>query len=520
MKRVGSFFALVLLGISAVDGLNVAAATNKTPIALSLENAILTALQNNRDLQVERFNPTIARATLSSSYGWYDPLLISDARHESDVETGGFDPANFSADAVYTAHSRIGNANLFGLLPSGMSYTLTATYANAYGERNSLDFDSYRVFAGAALRQPLLRNMWIDPGRYAIRINKRNVRWSEHGVRFIANNVINQVQQAYYELAYAYEEKRIQDELVRTRAEMLSGMQRRMDEGMATEPDVQLAKAQLAAAQTALNASSASVALAENMLRTAIGDNFTNQITSTIHPTDYLLLVPAGFHLQDTWNAGLKHRPDLAQFRVDVEKSDIDVRLRRNQLFPSLDIIASYGRRGSSTAEDVPPFKPSASLSDAISQVSGGDAPREMFGLALTVPLSRQYDRGMYKAAKLLRAQNQIRLKQKEELIMREVSDAFHSAQTAYDRAKTARVGVEASTAAYAAEQKRLTGGTSSIFFVLQVQNDLFSARLLEARARADYNKALAQLRFAEGTSLERYGVEMADVPLSPEKSK
>ena len=154
------FGATVLITCSA------AADTNRVAIQLSLEKAILTALQNNRDLQVERLNPLIMKATLGSSYGWYDPLLISDARHERDIEKGGLDPANFSADAVYEANSEIGNANIFGFLPSGMSYTLTATYANSYGERNSLDFDSYRVFTGISVRQPLLRNLWIDPGRY------------------------------------------------------------------------------------------------------------------------------------------------------------------------------------------------------------------------------------------------------------------------------------------------------------------------------------------------------------------
>src|SRR5688572_24358875 len=67
---------------------------------LTLDECVHTALLNNRDLQAEQLNPAVARATLGSAYGYYDPIFLGDTRRETDVETGGFDPANFSADAA------------------------------------------------------------------------------------------------------------------------------------------------------------------------------------------------------------------------------------------------------------------------------------------------------------------------------------------------------------------------------------------------------------------------------------
>ena len=66
-------------------------------------------------------------------------------------------------------------------------------------------------------------------------------------------DVINLVQQAYYELAYAYESHRIQYELVNTRQKALEGIRRQFENGVAAEPDVQLAQSQLAVAVTTLN---------------------------------------------------------------------------------------------------------------------------------------------------------------------------------------------------------------------------------------------------------------------------
>ena len=53
------------------------------------------------------------------------------------------------------------------------------------------------------------------------------------------------------------------------------------------------------------------------------------------------------------------------------------------------------------------------------------------------------------------------------------------------------------------AEEQRLQGGTGSIFLVLQAQTELARSRIVELLAKRDYNKALSQLYYAEGTLLE-----------------
>ena len=69
------------------------------------------------------------------------------------------------------------------------------------------------------------------------------------------------------------------------------------------------------------------------------------------------------------------------------------------------------------------------------------------------------------------------------------------------DATKQARLYAEA---ALDAEQKKLENGKSTSFVVLQLQRDLTQARSAEIRALADYNKALSQLAFNEGTVFER----------------
>jgi len=53
-----------------------------------------------------------------------------------------------------------------------------------------------------------------------------------------------------------------------------------------------------------------------------------------------------------------------------------------------------------------------------------------------------------------------------------------------------------------------LANGLSTSFIVLQLQETLTAARTAELQALADYNKALAQLTFAEGRSLDKYHLD------------
>ena len=496
--------------LSAFRCLDTPGETNSTRHqTVSLSDCIQAALLNNRELQIERLNPPIARAWLSAAYGYYDPLFLADTRVESAADSGGFDPADFSRDAIYSADSQAARLGLSGFLPGGLSYSLNGTYAHSYGFRNGLNFDSYSLFAGASVRQPLLKNFWTDQGRMTIRVNKNNLKITELGVVFLTMDVINRTAQAYYELLLANEELRVREELVETRRQFLNGVQRKIEMGTLTVLDEQLAQAQVATAESGSNIARNGMALAENTLKTLLGDSWTNTVDIRLRPTDPLLAVPQAFDLMESWKRGLAHRADLAQLKQNVEKSEIDVKYRRNQLFPSLDLVAGYGRKGAGTEQLLPPLEASASLSSAFDQVRDGVAPNEMVGVLFSIPLGRSMERANYRASKQLREQTRLRVKQQEELVMREISDALHTARASLEHVSLTRRAREFSEKALAAEERKLAGGKSTVFFVLQLQGDFASAKSAELRAKADYNRAVSQLAFVEANTLERSNISM-----------
>jgi outer membrane protein TolC len=265
------------------------------------------------------------------------------------------------------------------------------------------------------------------------------------------------------------------------------------------------------------------VFIAENALKTFMGYTATNWAATTgrIIPTDKLMILPTVLDVNQSWGEGYNRRPDLAQMRQNLERADLNMRFRRNQLFPSLDVIAGYGRRGADAIQydpllasdpliqNDPLFRREASLSTAVEQLDNATAPNDFVGVIFALPLSFTAERANYRAGKKLKEQAELMIKQREELVLREVSDAFNWATTAYDRIQATTRTREYAQAALRAEEQKLARGTSPLFFVLQLQSDVAAAETSEIRARADYNKALSQLHFAEGTLLDRVHMDL-----------
>jgi outer membrane protein TolC len=197
--------------------------------------------------------------------------------------------------------------------------------------------------------------------------------------------------------------------------------------------------------------------------------------------------------LSGSWVSALTFRPDFNEMKEELERQGLQVRLAYNQLFPRLDLVGSYGRQGVDQH-----------FSPALAQVRDELLPRWSAGVVLSVPLGNRAARGNYGQATALRDRLGVQVKQLHQNILVQVEDAVGVARGNFQRVGATREARLAAEAAYDAEVKKLENGKSTSFNVLSLQNDLTTARSQEIRALADYNKALAELYFNEGTILER----------------
>jgi outer membrane protein TolC len=340
----------------------------------------------------------------------------------------------------------------------------------------------------------LLKNFWIDQTRLNIRVGKNRLNYSEQSLRLQVINSVTAVENAYYELIYAQANVKVQQEALVLAQTQLDQDQQRVQIGTLAQLDVQQDEAQVAQSRASLIAAQSTLNTDQNTLKNLLTDAYSRWHDMDIQPTATITNAPLQlFDLQDSWSKGMTKRPDLLQARLDVEKQGIQLKFDRNQLFPELDLIGTYGFNGTGRE-----------FSDALNQYHEGDRPFYSYGAQLSVPLSNARARNTAKSDKATLQQLLLTLKQFEQNVMVQIDNAIKNAQSAYESVGATRQARIYAEAALDAEQKKYAVGKSTTFTVLQLQNTLTADRGQEIRSLANYYEAIVNLAQAEGSTLER----------------
>ncbi len=533
MRLMSSVLVLVCAASSAW------AQTNAPQIRkLSLDDCVTTALAHNFDVQIMRYNPQIARYLLNESYGTYDPTFSFSGQHDYSRSPGGVDSQGrvFSGSEMDSDSFASG---LSGMLPWGLSYNLGANVSDRWGTRpgavsnpnNPIGFTTnfftdsggnpvtliqtnYGVTPGRfpfesssgqaaaiTLSQPLLKNFWIDAPRYQIFFNKRELKKSEADFRDQMITTITSVETAYYNLIFAEENVRVQVKALELANQLLAENKKRVEVGALAPLNQTQAQSQAASSQADLLVAEAERDTAQRVLKDLLSDNYTNEWADVvIAPADPLLAMPQRFDLQESWRKGLAQGPrnKLQQARLTVEQRTQSVRLQRNQLFPQVDVIGSYGYSGAGQE-----------YSDVFSQIGDRSNPQWAVGGQLSIPLGWTSARNAFKSARAQKEQSVLQLKQGEQKTLIQIENDIGTARSDFERVSATRQATLYAEAALDAEQKILENGKSTSFVVLQLQSQLTTARVNEIRALADYNIALAVLAYDEGSTLERRRISL-----------
>ena len=477
---------------------------------MSLADCIQQALQHNLDVQISQYDPQIQLFTLRANYGGYDPTLNLSGQYTYDKQGGVIQ--NNQIILPTTANADTFGAGLSGVAPWGMSYNFgngslngpgPANISETWGQKSvgsfTTNFDNSSGAIGVSLTQPLLKNFWIDQTRLNIRVGKNRLQYSEQGLRLQLITSITAVENAYYELIYAQENVKVQEEALVLAQTQLDQDRQRVQIGTLAQLDVQQDEAQVATSRANLITAQYTLANDQNTLKNLLTDQYANWHDTDIQPTETITNAPLQlFDLQDSWSKGMTMRPDLMQSRLDVEKQGIQLKYDNNQLFPEVDLIGSYGYNGSGRE-----------YSDVFSQFNAANQPFYGFGGQLTMPLSNVGPRNTYKSDKVTLQQLLLKLKQFEQNVMVDIDNAVKNAQSTYESVGATRQARTYAEAALDAEQKKYNVGKSTTFTVLQLQNTLTTDRGQEIRALANYYEALATLAQKEGSTLDRLHIDV-----------
>jgi outer membrane protein len=485
-----------------------AAAETAGPREITLQECVEMALAKNLELRIERYNPELALFNLKSVRAGYEPVLtLSGERSHNESGSRLFDGGLTIPGSETDADDISGS--LTGRTPWGMTYNLGTRASESDGDSFSFDantnlvsdpFQNSSGSAGISVTQPLLRDFWIDDTRLNIALAKNTLQQTELVVKTRIIDIVTRVELAYYDLEYGYAQVQVQQKALELAQRLLEENKKRVEVGALAPLDEKQSEAEVAARQADLIAAERNLSLLENLLKQLINDDFGGWSNERLAPSGALTAERELLNLQQSWQRGLTSRPDLLQAQLSVERDGIQLKYDKNQLYPQLNLIGSYGYNGSGSAE----------FNDTYREIGDTDRPYWSYGAVLSMPLGNGTARNRYKATKAGREQTLLSLKKLEQDIMVSIDNAMKLAQANYERIEATRKASEYAAAALAAEQKKLENGKSTSFVVLQLQRDLTQARSEEIAAVVQYKRSLANLSQAEASTLERRKIDVS----------
>jgi outer membrane protein TolC len=393
------------------------------------------------------------------------------------------------------------------------------------------------------LTQNLLQGFGFVPNTRFIRIAKNNREISDVAFRLQIITTVDQIENLYWDLVYAYENVRVQQEALTFAERTLADNKQQVQFG--TLPPIQVVSAQstVSTDQQALILAQTNLELQELLMKNALSRTLEDPTLAgaDVIPTSTMQLPEQEpvVAIQDLVNDALSHRAELAESRIDLNSRELNNKAVRNAMLPTLNLFAYYGgsgiggnvnpivptcattsglSTGSSPscfdpATAAPPFRNGGPVSTAntLSQLVNSTASDKGIGLTLTIPIRNREAQANQVRAELEYRQAQVRLQQLANQVRIEVRNAQFALQQNRASVQAAQAAVDFARETLNAEQQKLAAGVSNSTAVLQDQSGLTTAESNLVSAKAAYEKARVELDRATGLLLDHSGIVMAD---------
>jgi len=223
-------------------------------------------------------------------------------------------------------------------------------------------------------------------------------------------------------------------------------------------------------------------------------------------------------NLQLALDEAHKNRPEIRRLNLQKEINALDLQYYDNQTKPQINLTGTVATTGLAGTNVVPPC-PSTGIcvnpkyvggyGQDLSNLFGGTTRNVNFGVAISFPLKNRTAEANLATARVQREQLEASFRSQDQAIEMDVRNAAQAVDTARRRVMASKAARESAEQQLAGEEKLYEVGRSTTFLLLERQNALTAARTDELQAQTDYNKALADLQRATGSTLRVNNVDV-----------
>lgn len=533
---------------------------------LSAEDVVALAIENNIDVEVQRYGPLLAKEVLrrARAGGALRSVGLPVAAGPQSVSLQGINSTSggvalsagsgvSSGGGIVTQlgpsiptldptiigfvnfqHSTTPQSNTVltgttSLVQTSRTYQAQYTqnwdfglnaqvsYSSQYIKVNSQLFNLNPYTFGSLdlqVTQNLLQGFGSAVNGRNIRVQKNNVKVSDLQFQQQVITTVSAALNLYWDLVSFHEDVRARQQGVATAQQLLDDNNKLVKAGSLAEIEITRAEAQLYASRQDLVVAETNLLQQETILKNALTRNgvaSAGLANVRIIPLDRIQIPDKDEirPLEDLIQEALKHRVEMAQANLNLESNQLNLVGIKNSLKPTLQAfgeLTNNALTGELTA--IGALQPGVAYlaggyGNLLAQIGRRNYPSYSAGLSLNIPLRNRAAQADYSTSMLELRQNQLNLRKNINQIRVDVQNAVLGLQQARVRYEAAVQSRILQERTLTADQRRYQLGATTAFQVVQDQRDLATARSTEVQSMANYTHARITFDQAMGRTLD-----------------
>lgn len=476
---------------SLPDGAEPVSATGG--LTLSLTDAVLMALEQNREINLRRLDRDIRKTYEDESLAEFDPALSGELSHQRTRS----ERLARTGTGIESSLQKVTRGEILAeqFLPTGTALSLEGSSTRTASSLYANPLIASRL--GITVTQSLLQGRSMTANLAALEQARLDTRISEYEFRAYAELLVAQVEEAYWDLMLAERRIEIFEESLRLAEQQLSDTRTRISIGQLAEVELAAVQAELALRREDLINARGELALRKLILLRLMNPPGVDLGWEEIVLTERPVLPEATgetvvLHVQ----VAMKMRPDLNQARLQIERGELEVVKTKNGLLPYLDAFITLGKTG---------------YSDSFPESWGnvdGDSYDALTGVRFSYPLFNRGARAKDRRASLDLRQTREALANLEQLAEVDVRSADIEIKRTREQIAAIQATRQFREETLRAETEKFQVGRSTNFLVARAQRDLVESQIDQIEAVANHIKAWVELYRLEGSLLERRGID------------
>ena len=531
---------------------------------LTAQDVVSLVLENNIDVEVQRYGPLLAREVLRRAQGGgllrsvgqgvaAGPTSVSlagvsvNTNGAPATSAGGVNssvltqlgPSIPSLDPSISGftqfqHQTIPQSNTLlsgtqSLVIDSRTFQVSYSQATDFGLSGSASFSTQRQkvnsaffslnpYTNANLDVSLTQNLLNGFGRPVntrnIRVQKNNLKVTDLQFKQQVTTTVSAALNLYWDLVGFSEDVKSRQQAVSTAQQLLDNNRRQVQIGTLAEIEVTRAQSQLYAAKQDLLIAQTNQLQQETILKNVIsrsGVGTTDLANLHVVPLDRIV-IPEKDDLKTVDQLvlqALESRIEIETDKINLESTKMNMAGVKSALKPSLQAfgqMTNNGLAGNATAfalaqGGVPVF--AGGYGSALAQILRRNYPNYSAGFSLNIPLRNRAAQSDYATTMLEFRQSELQLQKQINQVRVDVQNAVIGLQQARVRYEAAVEARKLSEATFEGDKRKYDLGAATPYQVVQDQRDLAAAQSSEVQAMANYSHARIALDQAIGATLE-----------------